>query len=489
MQWQKHAITLMLTSCVACSCAMASPWAEVGDSQTRSDVELAAASGLINNITMQWPLPWTSILGSLQDESRLDALPADVRDAVERLQEKGKSDLHVGLARAEVLIDVTGTPATVRGYDALGRAQQQGQISYEYLSTDAALRLAVGAQKSNPRDSQALVFDSSYIAHRIDGVVVYAGYLQHWWGPGWISALSVSNSARPVPQVGLSRVHTDPSQSWLLSWLGPWQFETFVGLLDGPRVAENTAFVAVRFAFNPLDGLEIGLSRVTQMCGSGHPCRPLVDYFTFSNDDEHVNSTNEQANIDFRYTGTLLSRPYAVYAQFMNDDTNPIIVSGTSRVYGGSIWLPIASLSSRLTFEYANSIASRNVFWGGAMHGFSYNNGRYADGMRYRGRTLGFSLDSDSILYSIQASLVDRSHRTLTLTYHRALVSHPLNSWGNVVTAAPVRFNAVEARIGYPVKWGMYNAKIDTSIRWQDDQPRPKRGSDASVELALRFGI
>jgi hypothetical protein len=38
--------------------AKASPWAEPGDVQLRSDIEILANAGLIDGITTQWPLPW-----------------------------------------------------------------------------------------------------------------------------------------------------------------------------------------------------------------------------------------------------------------------------------------------------------------------------------------------------------------------------------------------------------------------------------------------
>jgi hypothetical protein len=58
---------------------------------------------------------------------------------------------------------------------------------------------------------------------------VYAGHMTHWWGPGWISALSMSNNAHPIPQIGFSRIDTKPSDSPWLSWMGPWQAEFLSG--------------------------------------------------------------------------------------------------------------------------------------------------------------------------------------------------------------------------------------------------------------------
>jgi hypothetical protein len=496
------AIAFVLT--LAVGPAGAGPWAEVGDAQTRSDVELAASMGLVDGITMEWPLPWTSILGALHDRNKDGVLPDNVREAVERLQLKGKDDVHMHRPRAWVAIDATTDPATVRGYDALSDTKAQAQAVYEYVSSDAAIRIAAGARRNSGTDKQTLIFDSSYIAKRLDGLIVYAGYVPHWWGPGWISALQLSNNARPMPQIGFSRVQTHQSQSWWLSWMGPWQFEGFVGVLDGQRRASNTVYVAVRWAMNPIPGLEVAGSRTTQMCGTQevnplykvqrHTCSPLASYFTFSNDPKSVNSTNDQGSMDIRYTNTLLSVPFAVYAQFMNEDSSPIVHSSTSRLYGGSVWLPFQGLSSRLTLEYANSIATNNLWGSGAQHGVAYNNYQYLDGMRYRGRSLGFSLDSDSILYSAQLAVIDPQKWTYTLTYHRALVSSPLiakdnHLFYNVVSPSPVRFHAVEGRVGIPLQWGEYRAHIDMVGRWQNDQPRPGHGTQLAFEMALKFGL
>jgi hypothetical protein len=469
--------------------AKAGVWPEMGDAQLRSDIELAVAAGVLDNITTQGPQPWTAMLGDLGRHEHSGDLPAQVRGAVERLSERGVDDLRLHKARLSISVDVASDPTDVRAYDALGYSQAQAQIAYDYLATSTAVHLSVGARKASNSDKQTFVLDGTYIAQRLDDVVVYAGWVPHWWGPGWISGLTLSTNARPMPQVGFSRTTSQASDWWLLNWLGPWQFDGFVGLLDGPRDARNTAYIALHFAFNPLPGFEIGLSRTTQMCGSGHPCQPLVEYFTFSNDDEHINQTNEEASVDLRYTSTLSNVPYAVYAQFMNEDTNPVIHSGSSRVYGGTVWLPVEGVAARLTLEYANSIATKDIWGGGMLHGFSYNNYSYKDGMRYRGRTLGFSLDSDSVLYSAQAAAVDESGRTYTLTYHRALVSHPLNTWGNVVSTEPVRFNVVELRTRLPVDLDPLKTRVEIAARWQSDQPRPERGSQLALEVALRCGI
>jgi len=118
--------------------------------------------------------------------------------------------------------------------------------------------------------------------------------------------------------------------------------------------------------------------------------------------------------------------------------------------------------------------------------GASYTNSTYPDGMRYRGRTLGFSLDDDSTLASLQASWSDPSGRFYELTLHHATIgtSHtPLGA--NIVSTTPVLLNLAEARIGIPWR----GLRLDIAGRVQDDQPRPHSGFAAALEVGLRADL
>jgi hypothetical protein len=225
------------------------------------------------------------------------------------------------------------------------------------------------------------------------------------------------------------------------------------------------------------------------MCGSGHPCKPLTGYFDPRNDPENTDIVNDQASIDIRYTGAVGNWNYAVYAQLMNEDTNPIVHSGTSHLYGGSFWHPIAGGIGRLTLEYTDSVPSTDIFSGPAMHGVAYNNWQYPDGMRYRGRSVGFSLDSDSRLVSVQAAFTDHANWSYTLTYHRARISDPLNFSGNAITAQSVKMNLVQGRLSVPLAIEQRALHLDLEVRLQDDQPRPRSGSLATGEVALRVDL
>lgn len=462
--------------------AAASPWAEVGNDQLRSDIQILASANIIDDVTTQWPIPWAGLLSALRNQVELSSQPRYVREAARRVYDYAKSQMHRNTFSGQASFDFTNQPDVVRSFGGMGRNKGESQVAIEYMDSDTAFRVSVGSWTDFTGRSTHYDPDGSYIAQKLGGAIVYGGYLTHWWGPGWISALSLSNNARPFPQVGISRLETSAFRTPLLSWLGPWQGEFFVGLLNDDRIAENTVYVGTRVTFNPLPGLQIGLARTTEMCGTGHPCS-LSEYFNLTNDPTNVNSTNDEGLIDLHYQNTIGEWPFEIYTQLMNEDNNPITHSVTSHLFGASVWIPVAKNAMRITLEYTDTVPTVDIFsFGNVDHGAAYNNFQYVDGMRYRGRTLGFSLDSDSRLLSLQSSWVDDHDWTYEATIHHAIVSNPHNTTGNVVTTAPVIINLAEARIGIPV---LSHLKLDLAARIQDDQPRPEHGGTGAVEAGL----
>lgn len=479
--WCVYGLLACAYGVLATAPAPASPWAEVGDAQLRSDIEILSAAGVIDNVTSQWPLPWAGIVAQIENGADTGQ-PDYVREAADRVLARAKADLHTHTMAFSATADATNDPSVVRGFDGLGREDFQAQLSGEYVGEDAAIRINAGAQIDHKNGHTEFMPDGSYGAVKLGGALIYGGYITHWWGPGWISALSLSNNARPMPQIGIERGDTAPFASPWLSWIGPWQMEFLVGWLDDSRVATNTIFVGFETTINPFPGFEFGFGRTTEMCGEGHDCS-IGDYFSITNSPGHVNKTNDEGDIHLRYTRTFAGHPFEVYAQMMNEDTNPFVHSDTSHLFGASAWFPIGENMLRATVEYADSVPTVDIFsFGDVAHGAAYNNADYVDGMRYRGRTLGFSLDSDSTLLTLQGSLHDASGQVFTLTYDKAAVSNPNNLLGNVVTTAPVHINLFVARAELPWR-GMV---FDVEGRVQDDQPRPERGAMAAIEAAAR---
>jgi hypothetical protein len=463
--------------------AQAAPWAEPGDNALRADIALLSSAGVLNEVGGQWPQAWSGILSDL-DTGALGGQPGDIRAAATRVAAAGRAATQPGFSGA-ILLDVTNRPSLVYGFAGLGRGEGQLQLALDYNSGGTGARLALGAITGDFRGrTTKFMPDGTFLAQRLsDELLVYGGWLSHWWGPGWISALALSNNARPMPQIGFQRASSTASSWPLLNLLGPWQAEFFIGMLDDPRIDSDTIYNAMHLAFNPVPGLEIGLARTQQMCGKNHPCVPLRDFLQFNNDFTNVNATSEQGQIDIRWSRAVFQVPMQFYMSLMNEDSSPFAHSGTSHLFGVTAFLDTGRGPLRLTAEYADTVPTEDIFsFGSVFHGFAYNNIGYPDGMRYRGRTLGFSLDSDSKLLSLQGAWTDSAGRFYQLSFHNAHVSNPNNLSGNLVTTAPVRINIGEARITMP--WN--GIKLDLALRLQDDQPRPRSGFDAAFEVALR---
>ena len=478
--------TLACASLAAFDAARASPWAEVGDNQLRADIEILAAAGVIDGITSQWPLPWNSLYQEIRDAD-LSQAPAQVRAAAARLLSEASNATKPGYS-AQIQNDVTNSPSVVRGFDSLGRGDGQSQASLSYSSSDFAGRISLGGFVQNfGNGTQTKVMpDESYLAVKLGGALIYGGWLSHWWGPGWISALSLSNNARPMPQVGVQRLETSASTWPILEWLGPWQGEFFVGMLDGPRLQKNTIYDGLRFTVNPMPGLEIGLARTDQICGQDHPCSPAY-YFELGNSPNNVDKTNDEGVIDVKISHDFWGVPAQFYLQLMNEDSSPVTHSGTSHLFGSSVFLPTVGNQLRLTFEYTTSLSTTDIFsFGTYIYGFSYTNGGYPDGMRYRGRTLGFSLDDDSTLASLQAAWSDQSGRFYELSLHHASLGAAQTPPGNnIISARPVSFDVVEARVSLPLR----SLRLDLEARVQDGQPWPQHGATGALEMALKVPL
>ena len=101
--------------------ASASPWAEVGDSQLRADIEVLQAADMVEVITMAWPLPWQSLLKDLS-HADLARQPASVQAAAQRVLARAQGALSSGVS-AWANVDVTNTPSVIYGFDGRGRGE------------------------------------------------------------------------------------------------------------------------------------------------------------------------------------------------------------------------------------------------------------------------------------------------------------------------------------------------------------------------------
>jgi hypothetical protein len=394
----------------------------------------------------------------------------------------------------EATLRMTNNPDVVRSFEAAARNEVDARAGLIWDAPHISAGLRFGEQSRFNRHEARPAFDGTYLSFLAGNWQLYGGWVDQWYGPGWTSSLILSNNARPFPRIGIMRNNPKPFETPWLSWLGPWQVNTFFGLLDDPRVISHTAYGSLRISFEPLRRLEIGLTRTTQFCGSGQSCNPVTAAFHFNNSNNSTNSTNDEAAFDIKYQGSIGKLLVSPYVQLMNEDTGPFVHAYTSYLAGASLAGPLGQEGAqwRMTAEYADTVPALNAFdLGKKIYYAAYNNGQYVDGMRYRSRALGFSLDSDSRLLSLVDLITDSEGRRYRFAYYRAdiNIAPPQgamtygSSANNPVSATPVVINELEAGLTVPFR----TISFDIGVRYQDAQVDPSKHGRFSSEAGVEY--
>jgi hypothetical protein len=483
--------------------AAASPWAEVGDPVLRSDIEVLAGHGLLNQVLATWPLAWVQI--SSQLPLRADpAWPPYVRKSFRRVRERLAQETETGRFKGDFVPRATNQPALIRSFATVARDDADVRARIEMMGRSTSGRLSIGLQSKFNLDSANLAVDDSYLAQALGNWLLYGGWLDRWWGPGRVSSLAFSNNARPYPTIGISRLRPLAFESPWLSWIGPWQFNVFGGVLDDDRFRADAIQAGFRLEFNPLPGFRIGVSRVITMCGTGVDCdvgtilgsiagtegasfgrdlnRPLGGGLT-----SLENASNEVGGLDASYSAALLGQPFTIYGQFSAEDTGDFFFTAMSFLYGASLWggLGDAGALWRLTAEYSDTKAVRNL--GITNFNITYNHATYRSGYRYRGRALGHSLEGDSRLFSLVGTLTDLRDWTYRLAYHYAEINRDGSSFQSFlpITSNAETVNVFEAGLTIPIN----RSTLEFRLRLEDDQLNTPGSDDfqASFEASWRF--
>jgi hypothetical protein len=488
------ALTALVLAASLPTSARAASWAEVGDRTLRSDIELLAARGLIDGPITTWPIPVGFFTGLL-DESRLDKQPEFIRLAAYRVLDKlgGRNGNHGWKPTTDLRLATE--PNLVRGFGASARDQADVRGGLAYEGDTVAARFQVGTQTRLQGGNPKPTFDGSYISFLAGNWQIYGGLVDQWYGPGWTSALTLSNNARPFPKIGLLRNNPHAFETPWLSWLGTWQLNFFVGLLEeNTRQDRNTGVGSLRISIEPAKGLELTVSRIAEFCGGDNRCSPFQAAFGINNTNSNRNASNDEGTFEIKYTKDFNVLSFSPYLQISNEDTGPFTHSFETYL-GGLSWAgPWGKDGAhwRLITEYTDSRATLDAFsFGTRQVGAAYNNDQYTDGYRYRGRTLGFSLDSESTLFSLVGSVTDTRGWTYRVAYYNAHINTAelaaVQATGspirNIVSARPVTVNQIEAGLTVPYR----DFQFDLSLRAQDKRPFPGTSGQANAELGISY--
>ncbi|RMG99313.1 MAG: capsule assembly Wzi family protein, partial [Chloroflexi bacterium] len=305
--------------------AFASPWVSPGDLLLRHDIQLLSDSGYLTSPSQSWPLPWADLRDVAAYSGQAES--AGLEQALNRVRRRFRAASRLGLSQHGGA-DLNIHPQVFRDFSASPRESGEAFSAIHWLGWRFASQLQV-EMVSGPDDGQRVRFDDSWVAATLGNWIVSFGAQDRWWGPGWDGSLILSTSARPVPALSFQRKQALPFNWPLLSFLGPWRLEGFVGQLEGDRAVSHAKLLGLRLSFKPWSDLEVGLSRTAQWGGNGRPenFTSLVNLILGRDNrgDSGINVNNEPGNqlggVDWRlHTRLISSLDLAFYGQIVGED-------------------------------------------------------------------------------------------------------------------------------------------------------------------------
>lgn len=443
--------------------AVADPWASPGNESLRSDIQRLADAGILRGPVTSWPLSWPDIARDVIAASA-DDLDVATAAALLRVQRSARVAAARGFDGAGVRVSGAHEPSTLRRFADSPREEGEVALRAGWLGDHAAINFQ-GAFVTHPDDGKRFRPDGSYIGVNVGNFMISAGYFERWWGPGWDGSLILSTNARPIPSLTLERNYSDPFQSRLLSWIGPWRASIAVGEAESHDVAlPKVRFLAARVTFKPRPWVEFGLSRTAQWCGGDRPC----DLGTFTdmllgrdNEVENGSATldqpgNQMAGYDMRLRSPWRKLPVAFYTQLIGEDEAGGLPSKFLGLVGLETWGSSGWGGWTVRTEYADSTC--NFSRENPQYDCAYRNSIYPQGYAYRGRIIGHSMDNDSRMYSVAGLLNRPNGDTISVAARRVELNR--NGGSHAISDAPLSVDDVELRYSRQLGAGKLNVGL-----------------------------
>jgi hypothetical protein len=443
----------------------ADPWLAPGDEGLRGDIELLADVGILRGPVTTWPMSWPDIARDAlaADDAGLDEGASRALQRVRRLSRIASADGFSGLG-----IRMSGAyePPMLRGFADVPREEAEIGLGASWLSDHFVMNLKA-TYLANPDNDHDFRADGSYIGVNFGNIMLSAGLMERWWGPGWDGSLVLSTNARPIPSITLERNYTDPFNSKLLSWLGPWRASIAVGETDGHGVSvPRVKFFAARLNFRPQNWLEFGMTRTAQWCGESRPCDwdTFVDMFlgqdnTVQGGPQDDEPGNQLAGYDMRLRSPWKRLPLAFYTQWIGEDEAGGLPSKFIGQFGVESWGSVRDSIWRVRAEYADTtcVFTRQD----PQFGCAYRNALYPQGYAFQGRIIGHTMDNDSRMYTV-AGLVTRGNGDLLgLTVRKVELNR--DGGDHAISDVPLDLDNVELRYSR----GLGASRISVGIGYQ----------------------
>lgn len=426
----------------------ASPWIEADNARLRSHVELLVNGSVLDLSVTSWPLMWSDLAKELA-RVEVSTLNASQYQAYAELKFELRYQKSHEVKR-DISVSVSNSEGLFEGRSDGHPEQYALSKSYEWDGDSVSLKLQGNLSSRSGADDFFSSLDGSHLLTTTGEWVWGLGSVERWWGAGNASSLILSHNTRPLNGFVLRTQGDQSFSSKWLSWLGAWQFISFVSQLEGDRVIPEAKLTGMRFTFRPFDGLEVGMSRAMMWGGEGRDNSLSAFWKSLTASDENTydgtgGTGNQLGGFDVRYGGVLTDDVVgALYFQLTGEDEAGALPSKYLSLFGVefSVALPYSSYFKSY-IEYSDTTA-------GSLNepefGVAYNHSAYQTGYRYRGRALGSSFDGDAQAISIGGSWVLPDQRMFGFDIRRVKLNRAGQSRANSVSAIEQDLTALNVR-------------------------------------------
>lgn len=417
--------------------AAASPWVDVSETRIRQHLEFLNDSGVISFGVTTWPVMWIDISEALASVNQLHLSPAQ-KNAVDELEfelryqstETVKRSIKLSGANSRAVFNDSSM-------DYIEKGSLKTAVDMDWNRFSMRLQGNLTTDPGNDKTDSHL--DGSYLMGSLGNWVLGVGAIDRWWGPSSNTSLILSSNARPIPAAIFRTRGEQTFETPWLSWIGPWQFVTFVGRMESKREIPEAHLTGMRLTIRPIEGLELGASRAMQWGGIGRDKNFNAFFKSFTSQDENTKngSGNQLGGFDARYGFAISDAVNAgVYAQLIGEDEAGYMPSKYMSQIGIESTVVLDDSASYIKgfIEYADTTAgSLNT----PQYDAAYEHSTYRTGYRYRRRAIASSFDGDARVLSVGATWNMLDSRSVGFTVSKLDLNRGGALGQNTISADP----------------------------------------------------
>ena len=367
----------------------------LNNNDLRTDLNWLNQQGVIQISTSTWPLSGEEIQRALST-AKIE------NNAQQKVVNSVMANLEAENTSTKLALFAETDPQNIpQKFADEQKSQYQAALELNAGGAQWDARLSVNAEKDPIIDNGHDVnVEGSYIAGKLWNQWLIAGQIPTYWGPGHEGSLIRGDASRPVYGFTMQRAEQQAFETKWLSWIGPWQYQAFVGQLDDYHAIPDAKLLGFRLTAQPLPYLELGASRILQWGGEGRSesfdslWNAIKGNDNF--DDGALDKSNQIAGFDARlnlnrWTGV----PISLYGQYVGEDEAGLLPSKKMYLAGVDYSSQFNNMPFQLYTEWADTRTNRDAL------GISYEHRNYKDGYYQHGFPLGHAMGGDGQMLSL----------------------------------------------------------------------------------------